>query len=97
MSLGDFDFGAALLMDHEVNILFWFTWVIVAFITCIIFLNFIIAEASASYERVSGKLGQYLHFSKVSLINESEDMMPMEWKQNPKYFPKYLIIREKYE
>lgn len=80
-------------MDHEVNILFWFTWVIIAFITCIIFLNFIIAEASASYERVSGKLEHYLQFSKVSLINESEDMMPKSWKKYPQYFPKYLIIR----
>jgi len=46
------DFGAIAAADYltdEENYLFWFIWLLTAVITCIIFLNFIVAEASASY------------------------------------------------
>lgn len=52
LSLGDFDFGASIYLTTEENILYWIIWFIVILLTCIVFLNFIIAEASASYENV---------------------------------------------
>ena len=49
MSLGDFDFDAATELLPHMNIIFWLIWFLIVVVTNIIFLNFIIAEASASY------------------------------------------------
>lgn len=49
MSLGDFDFNATEHLTVGENYLFWLTWLLVVLMTCIVFLNFIIAEASNSY------------------------------------------------
>lgn len=43
-------------LDRYENWTFWFMWFLTVFITCIVFLNFIIAEASASYSRVMESL-----------------------------------------
>ena len=75
MSVGDNDFGASNYMDYHNNIVFWIIWVLILYIMCIIFLNFIIAEASASYEKVSVNIENYLQYQKATLINESEDML----------------------
>jgi len=56
MSLGDFDFSASTLLPQPENIIFWLVWYLVVIVTCIIFLNFIIAEASNSYTNVSESL-----------------------------------------
>jgi hypothetical protein len=52
VSMGDFDFGGAGMLTVEENILFFVLWAIIVLVTCIVFLNFIIAEASESYARV---------------------------------------------
>lgn len=75
ISVGDFDFSGSSFLDHKLNIIYWIVWVIIIFIMCIIFLNFIIAEASASYERISGNIENFLLFQKVALIFESEEVM----------------------
>lgn len=62
--------------------------------TCIVFLNFIIAEVSGSYLKVKSRLnGMYLQ-ERAQLIKESEDMIPKRLKSDKQYFPKYLITRE---
>lgn len=76
ISIGDNDFSGSVFMEEEINILFWIVWAIMVFIMCIIFLNFIIAEASASYETVCSNIDFFLAFQKVNLIFESEEMMP---------------------
>jgi hypothetical protein len=54
LSMGD---GAAIdaskLLDSAENNMFWILWIIVTIVTSIIFLNFIVAEASASYVKVT--------------------------------------------
>lgn len=54
LSLGDFDFS--ILDEPGLNfrqhVLFWITWVVMVFFSSLIFLNFIIAEVSNSYENV---------------------------------------------
>lgn len=45
-SLGDFSFYPIMFLRPEERIIFWFTWMLIVFITCIVFLNFIIAEVS---------------------------------------------------
>ena len=49
ISIGDFQFDAATSLNMFQNIAFWIVWFLVVIVTCIIFLNFIIAEVSASY------------------------------------------------
>lgn len=68
MSMGDFGFDTAILLDDEENIIYWFVWLLIVVITCIIFLNFIIAEACASYEKVSEKLEAFILKEKAALI-----------------------------
>ena len=48
MSVGDFGVieKSKYTADTKENVLFWIIWAIIALIACIIFLNFIIAEAS---------------------------------------------------
>lgn len=92
MSLGDFDFGASIKLLPHINIIFWFLWFIIVVITNIVFLNFIIAEASASYETVKERLDEMIFKERTDLITESEDMTPDSIK-SPNLFPKYIVIR----
>jgi hypothetical protein len=93
ISLGDFDFAESSELDQFQNICFWVTWIFMVLITCIIFLNFIIAEVSASYEKVKTRLHGLFLKERASLIQESEDMIQQN-KTDPNKFPKYLITRE---
>lgn len=93
MSTGDFSIiTAALYLDPEENIIFWLCWVIIVIVTCIVFLNFIIAEAGHSYEIVNEFLDSFIAKDKTNLIAEAEDMMPQRFKTK-QLFPKYIIIR----
>ena len=100
ISLGDFvDFAAITVLDDFQNGMFWFFWALIVGVTCIVFLNFIIAEVGASYSKVKEKVDLFVKQEKGILINESEDMIRAsfgtetiaEWDH---LFPKYLIIRE---
>ena len=51
-SLADFDFEASTWVTPEENKLYFFIWFMIIAMTCIIFLNFIIAETSSSYDKV---------------------------------------------
>lgn len=80
--MGDFDFGASMFLTPEENMLYWLIWLMVVTMTCIIFLNFIIAEASASYEKVKENLVSMINKEKSSLIGEAEEMIPRRLKRN---------------
>jgi len=54
--LGDYDFEGANLLENPDNLLYWCVWFLIVVVGNIIFLNFIIAEASASYENVKENL-----------------------------------------
>ena len=45
-SLGDFDFDAVGFLTDTDRIIFYFTWILITVITCIVFLNFVIAEVN---------------------------------------------------
>lgn len=50
MSLGDFSaIKSSTSLQAAENWMFWFSWGLIVIVTCVIFLNFIVAEASASY------------------------------------------------
>jgi len=102
ISLGDFDFGASIVLDDFQNALFWLFWTLIVTVTCIVFLNFIIAEVGASYSNVKENVDLFVKQEKGTLINESEDMIRARFgadvicKWNH-IFPKYLIVREEDE
>jgi hypothetical protein len=59
--MGDFAvIAAADYLPEAENYLFWIIWLITVVLTCIIFLNFIVAEASASYTEVAQQLDNYI-------------------------------------
>jgi hypothetical protein len=83
LSIGD---GAAIeaskLLSPADDRVFWIIWLIVTIITSVIFLNFIVAEASASYVKVTETLEQVIWQEKASLIVESEEMA-IEGRKTP--------------
>ena len=53
MSLGDFSAIDAIQSLSKIdNQIFWFMWIWTVIVTCIIFLNFVVCEACASYARI---------------------------------------------
>jgi len=75
MSLGDFDFNASNYLSEKENYLYWFIWLLTVIFTSIIFLNFVIAETSSSYERVKENLVAQIYKEKANLILEAEGMI----------------------
>ena len=74
-SMGDFSgIAASVYLRETENGIFWFIWIITVGITCIIFLNFIVAEASASYTKVTETLDSVIWMETAAMVSESEDM-----------------------
>ena len=100
LSLGDFGPDFFLIAnDNEVfqleHMLFWIVWVIMVIFSALIFLNFIIAEVSSSYEQVSSNIEALIYKERAALINEAEDILSARTKEEDKEkFPKYIIIRQ---
>lgn len=94
MSLADFDFSESVYLPPFESNIFWLTWILVVLITCIVFLNFIIAEVTTSYQTVNDHIQGLVEKERAVLIEEAEDMMIMRMKQDKKFFPKYLVTRE---
>lgn len=92
MSLGDFDWAQAHLLTPYEGMLYWLLFVIVLVMSNIIFLNFIIAEASESYARVMERLDAQIQLERANMINECEQMAPPLMK-NEGRFPRYIIMR----
>jgi len=94
LSLGDFSAIAATseLSSIEMKI-FWLMWMMTVIVTCIIFLNFVVAEACASYSRVVESLFAVIMQAQAILISESEEMMMKRFRNKSK-FPKFLVSRK---
>ena len=61
LSVGDFASieGSELLQTNE-NIWFWIVFLLMVLVACIIFLNFVISEASASYDKINSLKDEYI-------------------------------------
>jgi len=61
MTFGENDFGASHYIDDtSKNVIVFLVWVGVLLLMIIIYLNFIVAEAKSSFERIKKNLGVYL-------------------------------------
>lgn len=93
VSLGNFDFDPPTNLNGKAeNILYWILWVMTLVTTNIVFLNFIIAEASESYAKVKETLEESKSKEKADMINESENMLPVSLRNKEK-FPRYIVAR----
>ena len=92
-SLGDFQFESVQQLDQYQGIVFWLMWIFMVTLTCVIFLNFIIAEVSQSYMDVQLSVNEFIHRERARLIHEAEVMLPNSAKDNKEYFPRFLIMR----
>lgn len=98
MSMADFNFDESAYLDGYQNVAFWILWVLITILSCMIFLNFIIAEVSETYNRVKSTLQVVILQERGQMINESQDVLRARFgadisKWNH-LFPKYLITRE---
>lgn len=62
LAMGDFAIiGSSMyIKDPNESILFWILWFITVLLGCVIFLNFIVAEASETYNEVSEYIEEYI-------------------------------------
>ena len=72
--------------------MWWIIWVLSVTLTSIIFLNFIIAEASASYTKVVDDMEAIIAKERAAMTQEAEDMT-MEKNKTEVHYPPYLIVR----
>ena len=94
MSIGDYaNLPAAASLTYTSNIVYWFIWLATVIVTCVIFLNFIVAEASNSYNEVSEYLEEFIQKQKADLTQEAEGVYPERFKEEEK-FPRFIIIRQ---
>jgi len=61
-------------------------------VACIIFLNFVIAEAGASYEKINANVDANIMNAKAILIAEADLLRPT-WAKSKLKYPKYIIKR----
>jgi hypothetical protein len=78
-AIGDFAvIDASTDLGSFANFCFWFGFLIIVFMSCVIFLNFIVAEASNSYTKVTDTLDHVIRQGQCDLIAEAE---VMTWKK----------------
>ncbi|CDW83104.1 wd-40 repeat protein [Stylonychia lemnae] len=76
----------------------WTIWVIAVLILNIVFMNFIIAVISESYEKVMQKLVAQSYKVKANMIVERELLLnPMDEDERNFYYPQYIILRRSIE
>ena len=74
--MGDFDYLWLNDIDPIENKIYWVIWTCVFYLGCLIMLNFIIAEVSASYESVKMKIDMLVYKERAIMIKEVEDLVP---------------------
>eukprot|EP00347_Sterkiella_histriomuscorum_P003632 403363541 len=92
-SSGDFNVDSYKDQSQALVIISWTIWVIAVFLLNIMFMNFIIAVISESYEKVMQKLIAESYRVKVQMIVERELHFTEQDLCSCYLYPKYLILR----
>ena len=96
LSLGDFEFTVLTdeTMGENQHWLYWIIWVFMVIFSALIFLNFIIAEVSNSYNNVKVNIDALIYKERAALIEEVEDILSSSTiRTNKKMFPRYIVVR----
>eukprot|EP00347_Sterkiella_histriomuscorum_P013895 403362947 len=92
-SSGDFNVDSYKDQSSVLVVISWVIWIIAVMLLNVMFMNFIIAVISESYEKVMQKLVAESYKVKVQMIVERELHFTEEELTSEQYFPKYLILR----
>ena len=90
-SIGDQD-PDTLFKKSDFKIPAWLLWFIILIVGNIVFMNFVIAVVSSSYESCMEKMVAESYKAHLDMIIEREIFMSEEDRANPLYFPNYLIM-----
>ena len=95
LSLGDFDFS--IIGDDDLSAaqhwLFWIIWALMVLMACLIFLNFIIAEVSASYATVKETVKAQVYKERAGLVKDAEVMQSASIKSDVRKYPRFFVVR----
>lgn len=91
LSLGDFNFDIlnepntdengeinSDSLNPEHHRIFWVVWILMVVFSALVFLNFIIAEVSNSYQTVKKQMDALIYKERATLTQEAEDIMTDE-------------------
>ncbi|CDW90203.1 wd-40 repeat protein [Stylonychia lemnae] len=93
ISSGDFQLDDYHSQSDGLVIFTWMIWLIAVMTLQIVFMNFIIAVISESYERVMQKLVAESYRVKAHMIVEREQLFNKNDLSNEKYFPNFIVLR----
>ncbi len=92
-SLGDYDFDS-FVKNSDYDILTWLVWLLVMIVGNVIFMNFIIAVVSQSYENCMQSMTSQSYKVKVDMIFERESLMSAAQLAQKNWFPNFLIVKK---
>ncbi|CDW79314.1 wd-40 repeat protein [Stylonychia lemnae] len=93
ISSGDFQLDDYHSQEDGLVIFTWVIWLIAVMTLNIVFMNFIIAVISESYERVMQKLVAESYRVKANMIVEREQLFNAADLKSQEYFPNFIAIR----
>ena len=95
ISMGDFALIDLVkyMNNREDVIIFWIIWFIMVLVLAVVFLNFVVAEASETYNIVNDSIIETIYKQKADLIHDAESIMPNALKST-RHFPKYIVRRQ---
>jgi len=91
-SVGDYD-SSSLVSGSQFKILVWILWFLIMIVGNIVFMNFIIAVVSESYENCMERMVQSMQIAKLYMIEECESLLPKFCYDYPTWFPRYILLR----
>lgn len=92
-SLGDYDFDS-FVKNSDYDILTWIIWFLIMIVGNVIFMNFIIAVVSQSYENCMQTMNAQSYKVKVDMIMEREQLMDKADLERREWFPNFIIVRK---
>ncbi|CDW78734.1 wd-40 repeat protein [Stylonychia lemnae] len=94
ISSGDFQLDDFHNQDDLLVIFTWMIWLIAVMTLNIVFMNFIIAVISESYERVMQKLVAESYRVKANMIVEREQLFSEADLKKEEIFPQFIVVRK---
>lgn len=75
-SIGNFEVIKRVKNDRESSVLFWLCWTVIVVVQVMVFMNFIIADTTASYVKITKRLAEIIQQDKCAMISEAEQLLP---------------------
>jgi hypothetical protein len=94
LSSGDFEIDNYSSQRASLIIFTWLVWIVGVLALNVVFMNFIIAVISESYEKVMQKLVAQSFIVKAEMIVEREMHMSDEDLKDPNNFPRFFVLRK---